>query len=231
MDNATLEQALIAGAGALGLDVDSQSAKRLIHYQDELLRWNARVNLVGRGGLPMDVLEKHLLDSLAVAPEVSSTATLIDIGAGAGFPGIPLKILRPTMDVTLVDSVGKKVAFMRHAIVELELGPGIRVRQARAQGAPAAEQLPVTEVAISRAFAAVPQWLRLAFSYVAPGGQVIAMLSRAEDDELAKTAAQTGAVLRSVRRYELPFSQAPRAVALFERGSEGGQAKMFHVEH
>jgi len=221
VDNAALEQALLEGASALGIEVDHESAKRLIQFQEELLRWNLRVNLVGRASLPRDVMEKHLLDCLAVMPEVSSAATLIDIGAGAGLPGIPLKVLRPTMDVTLVDSIGKKVAFMRHAILELGLGAGIRVRQARAEGRPTAEQLPVTEVAISRAVTALPEWLGLAFSYVAPGGQVVAMLSKAEDAAIAKIATQIGATLRSVRRYELPFSRAPRAVAVFQRGTGG----------
>ena len=221
MDNAALEQALLEGAGTLGIGVDPPSAKRLIQYQEELLRWNLRVNLVGRASLPREVMEKHLLDCIAVVPEVSSAATLIDIGAGAGLPGIPLKVLCPTMDVTLVDSIGKKVAFMRHAILELELGPGIRVRQSRAQGNPTAEQLPVTEMAICRALTALPEWLGLAFSYVVPGGQVVAMLSKAEDTAIAKVATQIGATVRSVRRYELPFSRAPRAVAVFQRGSRG----------
>jgi 16S rRNA (guanine527-N7)-methyltransferase len=170
----------------------------------------------------MEVMEKHLLDSVAVLPEISAAATLIDIGAGAGLPGIPLKVLRPSMDVTLVDSIGRKVAFMRHAILTLELGPGIRVRQARAQGKPDAEQLPVTAAAISRAVSALPEWLGLALPYVAPGGQVIAMLSNAEDAAVAKTAAEVGATLLSIRRYELPFSRAPRAVAVFRRTNERG---------
>jgi 16S rRNA (guanine527-N7)-methyltransferase len=222
VDNAALEQALIEGAGALGIKVDSRSAKRLIQYQEELLRWNLRINLIGRASVAREVMEKHLLDSLAVVPEISSAATLIDIGAGAGLPGIPLKVLRPTMDVTLVESIGKKAAFMRHAILELELGSGIRVRQARAQGNPAAEQLPVTEASISRAVSALPEWLGLALSYVAPGGHVIAMLSHAEDAAVATTAAQAGATLLSVRRFELPFSRAPRAVAVFRRSGGRG---------
>lgn len=218
MDNAALEQALLEGAGALGIEVDPRSAKTLIRYQDELLRWNTRVNLVGRASSPAEVMEKHLLDCLSVTPEVSPVATLIDIGAGAGLPGIPLKVIRPAMDVTLVDSIGKKVGFMRHAILELELGSGIRVRQIRAQGNPVAEQLPLAELAISRALTALPDWLGLAFSYVIPGGRVVAMLAKGEDASLAKIAAQFEATLLSVRRYELPFSHAPRAVAVFRRG-------------
>ncbi len=220
VDNAALEEALLAGAQALGLSVDPASARRLIQYEGELLRWNARVSLVGRRSSPMEVMEKHVLDSIAALPEVADAATLIDIGAGAGLPGIPLKLLRPALDVTLVEATGKKAAFMRSAIENLGLGTGIRVRQARARGAPLDEQLPRTEVAISRALAALPEWLSLGLRYVGVGGRVIAMLARADDAQMRQAATQAGAVVQSVRRYELPFSRANRTLAVFRALAE-----------
>jgi 16S rRNA (guanine527-N7)-methyltransferase len=217
VDNAALERALLDGAAQLRLGLDLKSAKTLVAYEGELLRWNKRINLVGRASTPMEIMEKHFLDSLAAAPEIASAATLIDIGAGAGFPGVPLKMLSPKTDVTLVDSTGKKVAFMRHAIATLGVGPGIHVRHARAQGSPAKEKLPQAEVAISRALAALPQWLKLAFFYVVPGGRVIAMLSQATDSAISAAAEDAGAALISARKYELPFSRAARTIAVFER--------------
>ena len=217
VDNAPLAKALVSGAALMGLRLDSASADRLISYQEELLRWNSRVNLVGRASTPAQVMEKHLLDSLAAAPELEGVSTLVDIGAGAGLPGIPLKVLHPRMEVTLVDSNGKKVAFMRHAIAKLGLGPGIRVAQSRAAGAPAREQLPIVDAAISRAAAPLHKWLRLGVSYVHPGGRVIAMISGIEDAGLAAAATAAGASLWSARRYVLPFSHAARAIAVFQR--------------
>lgn len=215
VDNATLEESLLAGAQALGLPVDPASARRLIHYMGELLRWNAQVNLVGRRSSPMGVMERHVLDSIAALPDVGDAGTLIDIGAGAGLPGIPLKLMRPALDVTLVEATTKKAAFMRHAIVSLRLGSGIRVRQARAKGTPLEEQLPRAEVAISRALAALPEWLPLGLRYIGSGGRVIAMLARADDAQLHQAAKQAGAVVESIRRYELPFSGANRTLAVF----------------
>ena len=215
VDNAALEEALLAGAQSLGLPLDRASVRRLIQYEGELLRWNARVSLVGRRSSPMEVMEKHVLDSIAALPEVADAATLIDIGAGAGLPGIPLKLLRPALDVTLVEATGKKAAFMRSAIESLGLGTGIRVRQARARGAPLDEQLPRTEVAISRALAALPEWLSLGLRYVGVGGRVIAMLARTDDAQMRQAATQAGAVVQSVRRYKLPFSRADRTLAVF----------------
>jgi 16S rRNA (guanine527-N7)-methyltransferase len=216
VDNGALEEALLSGAQALGLSVDPTLARQLIQYEGEILRWNARVNLVGRRSSPMEVMERHLLDSIAALPDVGDAGTLIDIGAGAGLPGIPLKLMRPALDVTLVEATGKKAAFMRSAIESLHLGSGIRVRQARARGAPFEEQLPRTEVAISRALSSLPQWLSLGLRYVGSGGRVIAMLARADDAQMRQAARQAGAVVQSIRRYELPFSSANRTIAVFQ---------------
>jgi len=215
VDNAALEEALLAGAQTLGLPVDPASARRLIHFMGELLRWNAQVNLVGRRSSPMEVMERHLLDSIAALPDLSDAGTLIDIGAGAGLPGIPLKLTRPALDVTLVEATSKKAAFMRHAIASLHLGSGIRVRQARARGAPLEEQLPRAEVAISRAVAPLLEWLPLGLRYIGSGGRAIAMLARADDAQVHQAARQAGAVVQSIRRYELPFSGAHRTLAVF----------------
>lgn len=215
VDNAALEESLLAGAAALGLSLEPATARRLVQYEGELLRWNAQVNLVGRRSDPEEVMERHILDSIAPLPEVASAGTLIDIGAGAGLPGIPLKVVRPDLDVTLVEATGKKAAFIRSAIETLHLGSGIRVCQARAGGLPLDERLPRTEVAISRALASLPEWLPLGLRYVVPGGRVVAMLARAGDEQLQQAAAEVGASLHSVRRYQLPISRAHRTLAVF----------------
>jgi 16S rRNA (guanine527-N7)-methyltransferase len=215
VDNAALQNALISGAAQLGVQIGLPVAQKLLEYQSELFRWNAKVNLVGRAAAPMDVLERHLIDSLAIAPEVAVAGALMDVGAGAGLPGIPLKVLRPALDVTLVESVAKRVAFMRRAISLLQLGAGVRVAHERARGSPRAERLPLVDAAVARAFAPLPEWLRLGFRYVVPGGRVIAMLANPTESSLAEAAAEAKAALVSIRRYELPFSKAARAVAVF----------------
>ena len=216
VDNAALEEALLRGGQKLGVAMDSAMARQLVEFERHLLRWNERINLVGRQSTPFDVMERHLLDSVAAAEDVAAAQSLVDIGAGAGFPGIPLKIAQPVLDVTLVEATGKKVAFMRSALDELKLGQGIRARQTRAQGAPTAEGVVRADAAISRALVALPEWLSLAAHYVVPGGRVIAMMARAEDAHLERAAANAGAALVRVRRYELPFSRAARAIAVFE---------------
>ncbi len=183
---------------------------------NELLKWNAKVNLTAITA-PEEVLEKHFLDSLAVLPEVEGAASLLDLGAGAGFPGLPLKLARPALTVTLVDSVGKKVGFLKAAIAVLGLKEA-RGLHARAEGEPEAEGIPRAELLIARAFMDLPDWLNLAPAYLLPGGRVVAMLGKAQPEaELQARASERALRLVSSRQYQLPFSGAERQVAVFSK--------------
>jgi 16S rRNA (guanine527-N7)-methyltransferase len=182
----------------------------------ELIKWNAKVNLTAITA-PGEVLEKHFLDSLAVLPEVDGAASLLDLGAGAGFPGLPLKIARPALAVTLVDAVGKKVGFLKATIAALGLKEA-RGLHARAEGKPEKEGIPRAELLIARAFMDLPDWLDLAPAYVLPGGRVVAMLGKAQPDaELQARAVERNLRFVSARQYRLPFSGAERQVAVFTK--------------
>jgi 16S rRNA (guanine527-N7)-methyltransferase len=105
----TLPEMLIS----LDLDVAPEAVLRLEMLVDELLRWNARRNLTAITDR-CEVLEKHLVDSLTLLPDARKAKSLLDIGSGAGFPALPLKIACPDLSVVSVDAVGKKVDFQRH---------------------------------------------------------------------------------------------------------------------
>ncbi|MFZ5471489.1 MAG: 16S rRNA (guanine(527)-N(7))-methyltransferase RsmG [Myxococcota bacterium] len=216
MDNQQT-QALEAGARALGVELPFGAARRLLQLQQELLRWNAKVNLTALTE-PKEVMEKHLLDSLAALVDLGPARTVLDVGAGGGFPGLPWKIVRAELEVTLVDAVAKKVGFLKHAIAQLGLSPGARALHRRLGGDPAGEGLPLFEAVVSRALMELPAWLLLAAPYVAPGGRVLAMLGRAPpESEAVAWGEAAGLELLSLRRYALPWSQAPRAVAVYLR--------------
>ena len=205
----TLEQ----GARALGLALQDDASEKLERYADRLLTWNRKVNLTAITD-PEDLAEKHLVDSLALVPDATGAATLLDVGSGAGLPGIPLAIALPSLDVTCCDSVAKKVAFVKTVAAEL----GLRVRgvAARAGGEPEIEGLPRAEVVVSRAFADPERWLPLAARYLAPGGKVLVTLGREADEEgLRRAGAAAGLALSGLRRFALPWSGALRAVATF----------------
>ncbi len=199
-----MDKALSEGVRGLGISLPPGAEVALLAYARELLKWNQKVNLTAITA-PDEVVDKHLLDSLAVLPEVQGARSLLDLGAGAGLPGIPLALALPQLEVTLVDAVAKKVGFMKHAIAMLGLAGRVKAVHVRAEGAPDAEGLPRAEVVISRAFMEVEGWRALAKAYVAPGGRIVAMLGQTQDP--------------TARRYALPLSGDPRAVAVF------------HVEH
>jgi len=216
VDNKREADALVSAASRLGARIDAPAAERLLAFERELLAWNRRVNLVSRATAG-EARERHVLDSLAALADLEGAHQLLDVGSGGGLPGIPLKIARPDLHVTLVESIGKKAEFLEHARARLELGPGLEVRRVRAEGRPLQEGLPRVDAAISRAVADLPSWLKLAVAYLKPSGSVLAMLARFDEGAVREAAASAGLQLASVKRYALPTSGAPRAIARFVR--------------
>jgi 16S rRNA (guanine527-N7)-methyltransferase len=160
---------------------------------------------------PAEVIEKHVLDSLALAPLVPK-GTLLDAGTGAGFPGLPIRIARPDIEVVLVDSVQKKVAFLKNVLAEMRL-PGTRAVAVRLEGDPAEEGLPRVNSAVSRALASPAEWLALAEPYVLPGGLAFCMLGPSDPAPPSNRQLE----LQRELAYKLPFSQAQRRIVVYRR--------------
>jgi 16S rRNA (guanine527-N7)-methyltransferase len=197
------------GAAQIGVRLSPDQLKQLGRHVDLMLKWNKSINLTAITD-PDEVVEKHVLDSLAVVPVLPS-GSLLDAGTGAGFPGIPLAVVRPELEVALVDSVQKKVAFLKNTLAELRL-PKAKAYAVRLEGNPSREELPRVHAAVARAFAAPEEWLRLAQHYVLPGGLAICMLGPADRvpeklDDLA---------LVQELRYALPLSGAQRRLAIYK---------------
>jgi len=214
--DATFHETLATGLEALGLapSVDDAARVRLERYADRLLVWNRKVNLTAITA-PAEIAEKHLVDSLLLLPLLGSARTLLDVGAGAGLPGVPLACARPGLSVTCCDSVAKKVAFVK--AVSAELGLDVRAVAVRAAGAPEAEKLPRCEAVVSRALADPGLWVPLGRHYLAPGGVLFAMLGRdADEAALRALGSAHGLELVGFDRFELPRSRAARAVARWQ---------------
>jgi 16S rRNA (guanine527-N7)-methyltransferase len=204
---------LMQGAEALGLCLSQEAVGRLERYADQLLIWNRKINLTAVTE-PAELAEKHFVDSLALLRtlEVSEGLELLDIGSGAGLPGMALACARDDLRVTCCDSIAKKVAFVKAAAVAVGLrGRGV---VARAGGKPELEGLPRAGAVVSRALAAPDQWVPLGCRYLAPGGRLFAMLGReAGEDQLRAIGAENGLVLEVVDRFQLPVTGAQRAIA------------------
>jgi 16S rRNA (guanine527-N7)-methyltransferase len=180
---------------------------------DELLRWNARRNLTAITGRD-EVLEKHLVDSLTLLPFATQAKRLIDIGSGAGFPALPLKIACPALEVVSVDAVGKKVDFQRHIARRLELR-GFSACHARVEALSAEPGYAAAfDLVTARAVTRLDGLVEMAAPLLAAGGRLIAMKGAEGAQEYAALAAALerdgwGVRLHSLR---LPRSAAQRCL-------------------
>lgn len=207
---------LADGAAELGVALDSVQLDRLVRYADLLVRWNQVHNLTAIE--PEQILTRHLLDSLSIVPTVSARVSgkkaprILDVGAGGGLPGIPLAIALPEVQVTLLDKVEKKVAFLRQVQLELRL-TNIDAVHARL------EQLRASpfDVILARAFATLLELVRLSRPLLAIGGCWCAMkgtLPRAEIEELER--ARLGVRIAEVVKLHIPRLDAERHLILLE---------------
>ena len=173
-----LDDDIRTGAQALGQALTDDQVDKLVRLLEALGHWNRRINLTAIRDLD-DMVQGHVLDSLAVRPHLEGRSVL-DVGTGAGFPGLPLAIVEPDRRFTLLDSNGKKVRFVREMIGELGL-ENAEVVKARAEDyAPGAR----FDTVIARALATVPRLVELTGHLVGEDGQLLAMKGKYPAEEL-----------------------------------------------
>lgn len=206
-DRAKLYARLQAGLAELGLAALPAACEQLLDYLELLARWNAVYNLTAVRD-PGEMVERHLLDSLAVAPFVRGE-TLADLGTGAGLPGIPLAILAPERQHVLIDSNGKKTRFLREAVRTLGL-VNVRVEQARVEDA-RGQYACIT----ARAFATLAEMLRLGGHLLAPDGVWLALKGLLKKEEILGV--PPGFVVVDVQPLRVPGLGAARHVAIIRR--------------
>jgi 16S rRNA (guanine527-N7)-methyltransferase len=209
---------LIEGSNSFGLFPDGKTVGDFDLYLRELLKWNQKINLTAVR-TEKEVVLKHFLDSISTIPYLPESGSLLDIGSGAGFPGIPLKIVKPGLRVTLIDSVRKKVDFQRHMIRILGLKE-IEALHARVQNQDIPEQYREHfDVVVSRAFSDLQRFLKLSYPFLKRGGMALAMKGRWEGKETRpdSEARRPSYEPKGVHTFLLPFSQYERSILLFEK--------------
>jgi 16S rRNA (guanine527-N7)-methyltransferase len=168
------------GLIALGLTLEGDAQQRLLDYIALIEKWNKVYNLTAIRE-PEKMVSHHLLDSLAVAPHLQAKR-LLDVGSGAGLPGIPLALANPDMHVTLLDSNHKKAAFLNQAVIEL----GLKNAEVCAERVESWQPDGRFDVIISRAFADMGEFVRLTRHLLAPGGLFAAMKGLHPYEEIDK---------------------------------------------
>jgi 16S rRNA (guanine527-N7)-methyltransferase len=212
--------AAYAGANTASVDVDGISANirgRLSAYLDLLAKWNRVYNLTAiRDRAQMDV--QHVNDALAVLPYLphEPNSRVLDVGSGGGVPGIPIAIARPKLQVTLLDSNRKKVAFLTQAAIELQLS-NVRAIASRIEDLPQSESF---DVVISRAFSDLSTFANLAAPHVAHDGLLMAMKGALPNDEIA--ALPPNVLVLRTPRLHVPGLAAERHLVVM-RVNAGGK--------
>lgn len=203
----SLENALTAGLREMKIALGAEQEARLLAYLELIGKWNRTYNLTAIHE-PERMLTHHLLDSLAILPMLEPTP-LLDVGSGAGLPGIPLAIARPELAVTLLDSSQKRCGFMRQAAIQFALN-NVTVVHARAEDFHPENPFPQI---VSRAFSDLSEFVRVTHHLLAEGGHWLAMKGLYPDEEISML---VGARACRHDRLHVPGLDAERHIIVME---------------
>lgn len=198
----------------MGVQLQEECVWLFEAYFRELQEWNRSVRLVSRSDSET-VLWAHFLDSLALVPLIQGEGPLLDVGSGAGFPGIPVKLAKPSLALHLVESRRRKANFLRHLVRVLGLKE-VWVHQTRlARGEVELGRFPLV---VARAVASPLAWLNLARALVTEEGRVFLMLGDKQvSKELGASLQQLGWEVRQRKDYRLPYLERRRSILVLER--------------
>ena len=221
-----IESFLAEGLELMGLALDNQpeAVKRLSLYFQELRKWNTKINLVARALSDEQILENHFLDSLTLlfllAPENLAQERVLDVGTGAGFPGMVLKTVCPKLTVVLIEPRRNRYYFLKHiirtlALKEIEL-LALHLGEKRETGQLAGRRF---SFITSRAFTNIQEFVSIASPYLASGGRIVCMKGPGAALELDNFARKGGEnfYVTETKRFQLPFSKAERMLVVIKR--------------
>jgi len=219
--SARLNKLLQEAVADFNVLLSDQQSKNFLLYYEELKFWNSRVNLISSSESAADIFIKHFLDSLTLIPFIPlPDSSLLDIGTGGGFPGIPLKIALNSLNVTLLEASRKKVSFLKSLNRLLNLNK-IQVLQERVECLLQKEQYRNRfDIVVSRAALKLPEYLRFGKELVTPDGLIIAMKGvnyQLELDEIQENIEDWGLFLAEVHSLTLPLTGDFRVIMIFKR--------------
>lgn len=218
------------GAKNLDIQIDKRKIEKFAIHAVELMKWNQKTNLTAITD-PFEVAVKHFLDSIVPVKIIPSNASLLDIGSGGGFPGIPLKISLPSLSVTLIDASRKKVSFLKHIIRILELKniDALHIRAEEFANKPGIAK--TFDVIISRALSSMTSFALTALPFLKKEGVIIAMKGNVSGDDIQLLRSSvnkkhtilldedTEAFELSVKRYSLPYLNSDRSMVSLKYGN------------
>lgn len=214
------------GAKDLDIRINRETIDQFAIHAAELLKWSQKTNLTAISD-PLEIAVKHILDSIAPAPFIPPDSSLLDVGSGGGFPGIPLKIMIPSLTVTLIDASRKKVSFLKHVIRMLGL-INIEAWHVRAQDLSKDCGVHTAyDVIISRALSSMVNFVQMSLPLLAKHGVIMAMKGKLTDKEiessrllLEKPRDMQGSSMSGfnmvLKKYRLPYLKSQRSLVIIK---------------
>lgn len=205
------------GLKALKIKFSEDQVQLMTIHANELMKWNKKINLTAIKQ-PLQIAEKHFIDSLAAASFIQNKNSIIDLGSGGGFPGIPLKIMNPLLNVVLIDSSRKKINFLKHIIRLLGL-QGIDAIHSRAQDLHDKNlYIAGFDAVISRAFTELSNFVELASPFLNKEGTIYAMKGKQAKKEITPELLEKFKV--NTDHYQLPFEKSDRYMITLSQQNE-----------
>lgn len=209
----TAKEVLVKGARELDIELTPKQIQLFLSYLENLKFWNKKINLTATED-ERQIVINHFLDSISIFPFISENSRVLDIGSGAGFPGIPLKITMPSLEVVLLDSVRKKALFMRDTLRKLNLEK-IQAVWGRAEDSNNGIPRRHFDFVVSRAVGKIENLLELSTPYLGDNGEIILMRGKTGVKEWEQTS-KTNQDLRLInsKKFSLPFGKQERVVLI-----------------
>lgn len=209
LDTTGFSQRLLNAATTIGISLSQEQAEKLVHYVELLVRWNATYNLTAVRD-PSEMLDRHIIDSLSVVPFIDADSVM-DVGTGPGLPGIPLALLFPNKQFTLVDSNIKKTRFLTQALITLGL-KNVEVLHTRIENLIGKRTFPLI---ISRAFTAADNFSELCGPCLSENGKLLAMKGSEAQNEA--NALKAGYIYKDIIKLDVPSCDAQRHLIIIEK--------------
>ncbi len=216
------QQLLTQGAHEFGVTLSEEQLYLFALFLEGLWLWKRRVNITGISG-KREMIIKLLLDPLVALPHIPSTGTVLDVGSGAGIPGLPIKIARPGLEVHLIESKAKKVSFLKEMIRRLGL-KGVTAYRGRAEkGTYLPTPYPSYDIVTARALAPLKKTCNICSPYLEPGGLLVTFKGSRADQEIKDSECIMEELHFTVSKavpYGLPETQGKRCLLILEKGGD-----------
>ena len=206
----------------LGVRFFVEQQEQFFEYMKLLIKWNERMNLTAITD-PDEIILKHFIDSITILKEIKDDSKLVDVGTGAGFPGIPLSIMNPTLKITLVDSLNKRLIFLQEVVKELKL-KNVEIIHARAEELGQNKEYRESfDVATSRAVANLSTLSEYLIPLVKINGKVISMKASGAQNEIneaGKAIKVLGGMIEKIEEFNLPQTDIGRTIIVIKKEKE-----------